>query len=107
MSQIPIQKTIFDKNSFDKVVDVNFHQLGQVTSSLPTFTVDDFFVLYEQLFYQIPKEGNVNSHQYILQKEADYLGVELNQDNVQALVDEITILRQELINFQSAVSGSK
>ncbi len=34
--------------------------------------------------------GEINSHQYILSKEAEYLGVDINQDNVQALIDEIT-----------------
>ena len=107
MSKIPVQKIMFDKKSFDKVVDVNFRQLGQITNFIPTFTLDDFFSLYDQVFYQIPKTGDINSHQYILQREAEYLGIELNQDNVQALLDEITILRQELINIQSSISGSK
>lgn len=107
MANISIKKTLFNKNSFDKVVDVEFHQLGQTTEYIPEFTLDDFFSLYEQLFYQIPISGSTNSHQYILEKEANYLGVALNQDNVQALLDEITILRQELINLEQSVSGSQ
>jgi hypothetical protein len=57
-------------------------------------------VLYEQLFYQIPKEGDSNSHQYIIQKEAEYLGINLNTDDIQALLTEITTLRQEIILTQ-------
>ena len=105
MSQIPIQKTVFNKESFDKVVDTQFHQLGVQSAALSEFTIDDFFRLYNEVFYQIPKEGNSNSHQYIIQKEADYLGIDLSSDNVQALLDEITVLRQELINLQQATSG--
>jgi hypothetical protein len=105
MSQISIQKTVFNKESFNKVVNTQFTQLGMQSAALPEFTIDDFFRLYEQVFYQIPKEGNSNSHQYILQKEADYLGIDLNTDNVQALLDEITVLRQELINLQQVTSG--
>jgi len=105
MSQIPIQKVVFDKNNYSKVIDVNFSQLlnNQLVEETPTFTVDDFFQLYENLFYQIPKEGDSNSHQYILQKEADYLGVNINSVNVQALLDEITSLRQELLDTQKTI----
>jgi hypothetical protein len=104
MSQIPIQKQVFDKNAFGKVVDTQFHQLlNNVSEVTPEFTLDDFFQLYEDLFYQIPKEGDTNSHRYILEKEADYLGVIVNQDDIQALLDEITSLRQQVIDTQTAL----
>jgi len=106
MSQIPVQKQIFDKNTYPKVIDTQFKQLlnQQQVEEEPTFTIDDFFELYEQLFYQIPKEGEINSHQYILEREAEYLGVNLNQDDVQALLDEITNLRQQILDSQSAIT---
>ena len=105
MSQIPIEKQVFNKLEFSKVIDTNFHQLinNQNVSDNPTFTIDDFFELYEQLFYQIPKEGDTNSHQYIIEKEADYLGLTINQDDVQALLEEITTLRQQLLDNQTAL----
>ncbi len=100
MSQIPIQKTVFNKNDFNKVVNTQFSQLlnSQQIEETPSFTLDDFFQLFEDLFDQIPREGDINSHQYILQKEADYLGVQINQDDLQALLDEITSLRQEVLD---------
>jgi hypothetical protein len=104
MSQIPIEKQVFDKQNFVKVVDTQFHQLynSQLADNLESFTIDDFFQLYEQLFYQIPKEGATNSHRYILEKEADYLGVIVNQEDIQALLDEITNLRQQVLDSQTA-----
>jgi hypothetical protein len=105
MSQIPIEKTVYDKNTFSKVIDTQFSQLlNNQFEETPVFTIDDFFELYEQLFYQIPKEGDTNSHQYILQKEADYLGVIINQDDIQALLDEITTLRQQILDSQTTIS---
>jgi hypothetical protein len=103
---IPIEKQVFDKNTFIKVIDTQFHQLlnNQVAEETPTFTIDDFFELYEQLFYQIPKEGDTNSHMYIIQKEADYLGIIINQDDIQALLDEITTLRQQVLDTQTALN---
>jgi hypothetical protein len=106
MSQIPIERRLFDKDMFGKIVDTSFHQLlnNQTAETTPTFTLEDFFTLYEQLFYQIPKEGDTNSHRYILEKEANYLGVIVSQDDVQALLDEITSLRQQLLDTQQIVS---
>ena len=69
-----------------------------------SFSVDDFFELYDQVFYQIPTEGESNSHQYILQREADYLGVSISQDDVQALLDEITSLRQQVLDAQTTIN---
>ena len=106
MSQIPVQKTVFNKDTYGRVINTQFSQfLNQETvEETPSYTVDDFFDLYDQLFYQIPKEGDVNSHQYILQREADYLGVSINQDDIQALLDEITSLRQQILEAQQTIN---
>lgn len=105
MSQIPIEKTVFDKDTFSKIIDTQFHQLlNNQTEETPVFTIDDFFQLYENLFYQIPKEGDTNSHQYILKKEADYLGVSISQDDIQALLNEITSLRQQVLEAQQTIN---
>jgi len=107
MSQILIQKQVFDKDTFEKVVDTQFSQLINLQTSdvAVPLTVDEFFKLYEEIFYQIPKEGDINSHRYILEKEADYLGVNLNNDDIQALLDEITTLRQTVLDTQTALKG--
>ena len=78
---------------------------SDVSAETPSFTIDDFFQLYEDLFYQIPKEGDSNSHRYILNKEAGYLGVIVSQDDIQALLDEITSLRQQLLDTQQVISN--
>jgi hypothetical protein len=106
MSQIPIQKIVYDKNSYNRVINTQFSQLlNQSTDEEQlSFTVDDFFELYDQVFYQIPKEGDTNSHQYILQREADYLGISVSQDDVQALLNEITSLRQQVLDAQTTIN---
>jgi hypothetical protein len=106
MSQIPVQKTVFNKDKYTRVINTQFTQLLNqgVEDEILTFTVDDFFELYDQLFYQIPREGDVNSHQFILQREADYLGVQIDKDDLQALLDEITSLRQEVLDSQTIIN---
>ena len=103
---IPIEKTVFDKNTYGRIINTRFNQFltDQEQTETPVFTIDDFFQLYEDLFYQIPKEGDTNSHRYILEKEAEYLGVIVNQDDIQALLDEITNLRQQLLDTQTALN---
>jgi hypothetical protein len=106
MSQIPVQKTVFNKDTYGRVINTQFSQLLNqgATEDTLSFTVDDFFQLYEELFYQIPKEGDTNSHKYILQKEADYLDISISQDDIQALLNEITSLRQQVLEAQTTIN---
>jgi hypothetical protein len=104
--QINIEKQVFDKDQFGRVIDTRFSQLlnQQQTEENLVFSIEDFFELYESLFYQIPKEGDNESHRYILEKTAEYLGVIVSQDDIQALLDEITNLRQQVLDLQTTLS---
>jgi hypothetical protein len=86
------------------VVGLGIEQNTNNTFLISPNHTNDFFQLYEDLFDQIPKEGDINSHQYILQKEADYLGVQIDKDDVQSLLDEITSLRQEVLDSQTIIN---
>ena len=104
--QIPVEKKVFGKD-FSKVVDTQFRQFGQAEIT-PEVSIEDFFQLYEELFYSIPKEGDINSHRYILQREAEYLGVKIEDEiDVQALLDEITTLRNELLEANKILNANK
>jgi hypothetical protein len=104
--QIPIEKQVFDKDQFGRVIDTTFRQLInlQGEEETPEFTLEDFFELYDDLFFQIPREGDADSHRFILEREAEYLGVVVSQDDIQALLDEITSLRQQVLDLQTAMS---
>jgi hypothetical protein len=96
---IDLNRQVFDKKKFNETVDTSFTQL--VTQPDPTFfdlnlaTVEDFFTLYEKFFFQIPKEGEINSHTYLIKESSDYVGFQANSEDIQALLDEIAQLRQE------------
>jgi hypothetical protein len=100
MARISFDKSVFNKDDFDKLINRNFNQLinnidDQESAS---FTLDDFFQLYENLFIQIPKEGDINSHRYMMNRSAEYLGVRLaDETDIQALLNEITVLRNDLL----------
>lgn len=103
MARLSISKKVLSKD-LNKVIDTEFRQLLRPQETTE-FSMDDFFDLYEDLFYQIPKEGDTNSHTYILNKTTEYLGVKLADDiDIQALLDEITSLRQQLVDTQQIIT---
>jgi len=113
MEQINLNKQVYDKNQYQKVIDTSFTQLISVTSSLvtssiPPITVDQFFQYYQDLFFSIPKLGDINSHEYLIKTSTDYIGTsQQTNDTIQALVEEITSLRQENLSLQQqTISGS-
>lgn len=105
---IDLGKTTFSRKNFEKVVDNRFKQLLNNQAVVDdVFTIDDFFQLYEDLFFQIPKEGDAQSHRFILNQTAEYLGISLNDGtDIQALLDEITTLRSELLTVNQTLADS-
>lgn len=100
--RIPIQQVVYDKKTFSKVIDTQFRELNNSQPASQEVTVEEFFRLYDELFFDIPKEGDINSHTYILNREAEYAGVKFSEDtDVQVLLQEITDLRQQLVNIES------
>lgn len=103
MARLSISRKVLSKD-LNKVIDTEFRQLLRPQETTE-FSVEDFFALYEDLFYQIPKEGDINSHTYILNRTVEYLGVKLADDiDIQALLDEITSLRQQLVDTQQIIT---
>jgi len=103
--KISLNKNVFNKQDFLNTVNTSFTQLVPPTASVaPTFTVDDFFVQYENLFFQIPKEGDINSHQYLVERSGAYIEFNRVNEEIQALLEEITQLRQENLELNQAIA---
>lgn len=110
--QINLSKTSYSKTQYERVIDTSFNQLIQpiVTSSFidPTISVAEFFSNYQSLFYQIPKYGDINSHEYLIKTSQEYAGnFNNNEDTIQALIEEITQLRQENLGLQEQIFNSQ
>lgn len=107
MANISFNSNTFLRDNFEKLVDTRFKQLLKPSTGEDTsFTIDEFFTLYDELFYQISPEGDVQSHRFILNKTAEYLGVKINEEsNIQALLDEITLLKQELLDANKSLES--
>ena len=112
--KIDLKKTVYQKVDYPLIINTTFSELGtvsineQIDSSI---TVNEFFDLYNSLFYEIPSFGDVNSHQYLIQTSADYIDFDANQEEILALRAEITDLRRQLLEAQvataEAISGEK
>ena len=103
--RINLNKNVFNKQDFLNTVNTSFTQLVLPTAlAVPTFTVDDFFVQYENLFFQIPKEGDINSHQYLVERSGAYIEFNRVNEEIQALLEEISQLRQENLELNQAIA---
>lgn len=94
---VQLTKTVYNKFEFDKVIANNFSTFVETSTTEQETTVDDFFTQYEDLFYEIPIEGDVNSHTYLIQKSSELVNFETATQDIQPLLDEIASLREELL----------
>ena len=101
MAVITLFKPVYDKNQYQKVIDTSFTELYiPVTASGapgPQLSVEAFFNAYNDLFFQIPALGSVNSHEYLVLRSTEYLGGGVLTDNEKAYIEEINSLRQQLL----------
>lgn len=105
MDNVHLTKKSYGKNPYSNVVDIQFKELvDQTTLNEPLpFTVSDFFDQYQKLFFEIPLQGDINSHEYLVKKSGEYLGETFQTDQVQALVDEINDLRKQLLDANQSI----
>lgn len=96
-TQVNTNKVVFEKNKYQQTIDTSFTQLvpPPPVTALPLPTVNEFFQYYQDLFFQIPKEGTTNSHQYLIEQSSNYIGIDSQLAEISALQEEITSLRQE------------
>ena len=104
-----LNRDVFNKVAFNNTIDTNFNELDQLEPDLSFFdpnlaTVEDFFNIYQNLFFQIPKFGDINSHQYLVVESTEYTNFIENQEQIEALLEEITELRQDNLQLQLDIS---
>lgn len=113
-SKVDLKKEVFSKSQYVKTIDTSFNELGVTTINEDLknqTTVTEFFNLYNTLFYDIPAEGDTNSHIYLVEQSGDYINFDGANEEIEALREEITQLRQELLqsqvqNISNSISGS-
>lgn len=98
--EVSLIKEVYGRNTYTRVIDTSFTELyTPVTASVAPeqITVERFFDLYDELFFEIPAMGEVNSHEYLVKRSTEYLGGGVLTDNERAYIEEINSLRQQLL----------
>lgn len=109
MQNVDIKRKVFNKGEFNETVDTEFTQL--VSEPDPSFfdinlaTQSDFWILYDKFFYLIPKEGEINSHLYLVETSGEYINYRQNQEEIDALLEEIAELREENLEVRQQIAS--
>ncbi len=99
MANFKLNKNTFNEAQFNKVIDTEFHELKE--SRDPKFfdtdmaTLKDFFKLYNSLFFDIPSQGDIDSHREIAIRSGERSGYNLESETISDLEDELEDLRKE------------
>jgi hypothetical protein len=116
--KVNLSKRVYAKNQYERVIDTTFSQLAttptptEAAAATPTISVDEFFQYYTDLFFQIPKFGEVNSHEYLIKTSTEYVGSTTINNDIQALIDEINLLQAQNLELnqrliETQLSGSQ
>ena len=106
-----LRREAFNRKQFDDTINTNFTELGVNTVDPSTFdpslaTVGDFFTIYQTLFYQIPKLGDVNSHEFLIKESTEYTQFVAQQEEIDALLAEIDELRAQNVKLVADMTNT-
>lgn len=106
MEKINLTRQEFNKNQYTQVINTDFTELGQPTGSVETvetISVGEFFNNYQEIFFQIPKFGESNSHEYLVKTSGEYIDFTTSDENIEPLIQEITQLRQQNLELTQQI----
>ena len=98
--KVDLVKEVYGRTTYPRVVDTQITELYSATTPATVtqqVTVEEFFDLYNELFFDIPATGEVNSHEYLVARSTEYLGGLVLTDTEKAYIEEINSLRQQLL----------
>ena len=106
-----LRREAFNRKQFDDTIDTSFSELGVNNVDPSTFdpslaTVGDFFTIYQTLFYQIPKLGDVNSHEFLIKESTEYTQFVAQQEEIDALLAEIDELRAQNVKLVADMTNT-
>lgn len=102
-NNLQVKKRVFNQSQFDKVIDREFKTFKKAEPAVDPDTVEEFFRLYDKLYYVIPTEGEEDSHQFLIQESSKLVDYEKTTEEIQPLLDEITQLRLQLVEANNTI----
>lgn len=102
---VNLQKNVPNKENLDKLIDRGFKFFINSTPEEQDVdsTVESFFQMYEDIYFQIPIEGDRSSHEYLVKKSSELYKLDQDVTNLQPLLDEITDLRVQLLEANNRI----
>ena len=99
---VRLSRTVKEKEDLQKVISSAFTTFVQPQEVADTDTVKELFRLYDKLDLERPLDGP-KSHTYLIEESSKL--VQLNPDTtaIQPLLDEITELRERLLNANEQI----
>ena len=97
--KIRLSKTVLNKDQFDKSIDSSFKTFVKEEEVVDQDTVQEFFRLYEKLYYEIPIQGEDNSHEFLIKESSKLATVEKDNEEIDPLLDEITELQERVLQL--------
>lgn len=103
-NEITLVRKTYNTSAYENAIDSEFTEFVTVTPTIEdtTISVSQFFDYYQQLFFDIPVDGVVNSHIYLVQQSQQYIGGSVIDLEKQALIEEINSLRQQLLEINQS-----
>ena len=102
-NNIRIQKTVYNKDVYDKIVDRKFSAFKTEEVQVVEKTVEQFFKDYEDLYLDIQIEGEGQSHRYLYETSGQLLSIANDYLDIQPLLDEIGELRVDYLKAQEEI----
>jgi hypothetical protein len=102
-NDIQIQRTVLNKDKYRKVIDTSFNTFTQPVQEEAQNTVEEFFRLYEELYYVIDVQGEDNSHEYLARRSSELADFSKSTEEIQPLLDEISQLREQLLQANQQI----
>ncbi len=103
--KLDLIKQIRGVSTYSNAIDSKFTELMVSTEveEEEAPTVEKFFEMYETLFFDIPPNGEINSHEYLVVRSTEYLGGNIIDPEKLALIEEINSLRQQLLDINTTI----
>ena len=94
---INIRKKLYSKSDVDSFLDISFSEVANIENKSISQRISNFFKDYNDLFYDIGKEGE-NSHKTLFNQSKEYLTdfYDPKDDQIDALLERIEELEDEI-----------
>lgn len=102
-NSIQVQKTLYNKEEYNKVVDREFNFFIDPVNDALSINVEEFFVAYDNLYLEIPLQGSTNSHEYLIRRSSELVDYTKDTQDIEPLLDEIAQLRQQLLEANQQI----